>query len=178
MDAPALILQLHGNVLRHASEVTGGHFEGVGVAAKSLYKSGLVDAALRKKLNQLDIAAAFVRHATRPKIDEFLQGFKTAVAKKIDVKGTDGWQAQARSVMPAQISHVHDIYTKQEVAWRWNTDASVFMPERDMPSVEGTGLSRPLFSFGTLMEKDAPVFVMGHSFDTEIVEDKEQRVQW
>ena len=63
MDGAApLLLGLHGRLLRLVSAHAGCHFEGLAVAGRYLFKQGAVDSATKKKLQNLDIVVAFLRH--------------------------------------------------------------------------------------------------------------------
>ena len=71
-DAPAIILQLHGSILRLLCHRSGTSFDGVGSVARALRRSGHPNNAMKKKLEQLDIAAAWVRHANGPRAARLL----------------------------------------------------------------------------------------------------------
>ena len=67
--AAALLLHLHGEVLREAAARTGRHYEGLGQLSRSV--PGLTS-RLRRRLCQLDAAAALIRHVTKPLCEQFL----------------------------------------------------------------------------------------------------------
>jgi hypothetical protein len=68
MDAAALLLALHGQLLRLISDAHGAHFEGLGQCARSKRFSG----GTSRRLRQLDHAAAWIRHVTGPRCSTFL----------------------------------------------------------------------------------------------------------
>ncbi len=47
--------------------------EGLAVTARLARRSGFIDSYIAKKLEQLGIACAWARHATRPKFEEFME---------------------------------------------------------------------------------------------------------
>ena len=64
--APAILLGLHGSLLRQACARTGEHFAGLSAAARMLRRRGIINNKMQKQLTHLDVAAAYVRHATMP----------------------------------------------------------------------------------------------------------------
>ena len=68
-SASALLLDAHGLALRLVAKLTGKHFQGLGQASRL---PGLTS-RLRRQLRDLDVAAAFVRHITEPRITMLLQ---------------------------------------------------------------------------------------------------------
>ena len=78
--AGPVLLELHGRLLRLVSARAGHHFQGWGAAAGWLARRGSRDKAL-KTMRQLDVVAAWVRHATGPKSEETV----AAVRQLMDV---------------------------------------------------------------------------------------------
>ena len=64
--APAILLGLHGSLLRQACARTGEHFAGLSAAARMLRRRGIINNKMQKQLTHLDVAAAYARHATMP----------------------------------------------------------------------------------------------------------------
>ena len=65
-DASEILLALHGSLLRLVCARTRVHFQGLAAAARWLRREGLISNNQHKKLAQLDVVAAFIRHATIP----------------------------------------------------------------------------------------------------------------
>jgi ribosomal protein L12E/L44/L45/RPP1/RPP2 len=84
MDGAApLLLGLHGRLLRLVCAHAGCHFEGLAVAGRYLFKQGSIDTATKKKLLNLDVVAAFLRHVSEP----LCEGIVASVRSQI--KGED-----------------------------------------------------------------------------------------
>jgi hypothetical protein len=67
MDGAApFLLGLHGQLLRLVCAHSDHHFEGLAVAGRHLFKKGAIDSATKKKLQNLDVVAAFLRHVSEP----------------------------------------------------------------------------------------------------------------
>ena len=84
-EAGPLLLALYGRELRLVCARTGQHFQGCAAAAGWLAKQGCRGKAFKalKGMRQLDVAAAWVRHATEPKCDEFAAD----VGRMLDLAG-------------------------------------------------------------------------------------------
>ncbi len=78
--AGPVLLELLGRFLRLVSGRAGQHFQGLATAAGWLARSGGRGKAL-KAMRQLDVDAAWVRHATAPKSDELVE----AVSQLLDL---------------------------------------------------------------------------------------------
>ena len=72
-EAAALLMGLHGVVLRRLCEEARCHFEGLSVAARRLHMDGRIDGSMKKKLMQLDTAVSLVRHVSAPSCGAFVE---------------------------------------------------------------------------------------------------------
>ena len=70
-SAAGLLAELHGHCLRALGKVVGGEFDGLSTMARAALKRGLISALLKKKLEHLDIAVAYNRHAYDGKMRGF-----------------------------------------------------------------------------------------------------------
>ena len=93
--ADMVILQLHGEALRAACSLSGKHHQGLQAAARTLSSAGLIGAKVKRGLLQLDIAAAWCRHATVQRSADFLAEL-AAGNKKEEKKGNTERQAEAK----------------------------------------------------------------------------------
>jgi hypothetical protein len=87
MDAAALLLALHGHVLRQISETHGHHYEGLGQCAKSKQFS----CGVSRRLRQLDNAAAWIRHVTGPRCSAFVAEIQHELSASVSASETDSW---------------------------------------------------------------------------------------
>ena len=71
-DAVAILLCLHGNLLRKMAKAAGMHFQGLRAAASCLRKRGAITSQMAKKLGRVDDAAALCRHLTEVSANNFL----------------------------------------------------------------------------------------------------------
>ena len=62
-SAAGLLSELHGHALRALGNVIVGNFDGLATMARAAWKQEVISAKLKKKLEHLDIAVAFNRHA-------------------------------------------------------------------------------------------------------------------
>ena len=83
MDGAApLLLGLHGRLLRLVCAHAGCHFEGLAVAGRYLFKQGAIDSATKKKLQNLDVVAAFLRHVSEPLCEGIVANVGDQLKKK------------------------------------------------------------------------------------------------
>ena len=83
MDGAApLLLGLHGRLLRLLCAHAGCHFEGLAVAGRYLFKQGAIDSATKKKLQNLDVVAAFLRHVSEPLCEGIVANVGDQLKKK------------------------------------------------------------------------------------------------
>jgi len=75
MDAAAILLALHGRVLRAACRHQGQHFQGVGAAGRHLFRAGTIPAKVKNQLLKLDVVCGFLRHASEPSAEHFYTSF-------------------------------------------------------------------------------------------------------
>jgi hypothetical protein len=83
MDAAALLLELHGNLLRAASASQSLHFEGLGAAGRHLFRIGAIPPKTKYQFIKLDYMCAFVRHISRPYADQILADFELSVGAAV-----------------------------------------------------------------------------------------------
>ena len=85
-NAAALILDIHGHLLRIACAKLGQHHEGLAKAARVLAQQRLISDSMKKAMLNVDTAAAFVRHITQPKNDMLQDQLKSMLdTRKQDV---------------------------------------------------------------------------------------------
>ena len=80
MDSAALLLDLHGKILRAACEHQSKHFEGLGAAGRHLFRTGTVSAKMKNQLSRLDFTCAYVRHISKPFADQFFEEFSNMLS--------------------------------------------------------------------------------------------------
>ena len=80
--APAILFDLHGELLRLLACRSGRHFQGLAQAGRSLRLASKT----RKRLERLDGTVAFLRHITSPRAQEFVLEVEMALASI-----EDGW---------------------------------------------------------------------------------------
>ena len=71
-DAAAMVLHLHGRILRLVARQTGTHFTGLGQIARR----GKWSARTARRLKQVDAAAALLRHITMPSCEALLHAIQ------------------------------------------------------------------------------------------------------
>ena len=69
-DAESLIRDVHGRLLRRACQATGTHFEGLGTAARKLFREAIIDSSIKRKLLSIDLAASYLQHISQPLCDQ------------------------------------------------------------------------------------------------------------
>lgn len=116
MDAPAILVTLHGRFFRIACAHVGRHFDGLGAAGRHLHREGIIDNRLKNRFLRLDIVAAYCRHASEPLADSILAEFAAALVAK---KGT---RAQQSAGQPEQTDE-EKLHTEQPV--QQQTEAGV-----------------------------------------------------
>ena len=129
-DAATLVFTLHGRLLRVCCVHADHHFEGLAAAGRRLCAKGAVSKQMRRKLETLDLVAAWLRHATSPlcrELEAQLQhqlaagqaaqaDAKQAVQVKADVnvqetlKAED--QAKAQEAVKAEVFNVQAAVAK------------------------------------------------------------------
>ena len=73
MDGAAPLLNdLHGRMLREVCLHDGRHYEGLGAAGRCLFRRGLVDGKMKKKMIALDCVTAHLRHVSVPLCNDLL----------------------------------------------------------------------------------------------------------
>ena len=85
MDVVALVASLQGHCLRRLCLATGESSEGLAIAARRARRAGFLDAAMCKRMERIDVAAAIVRHINLPKV----QGFKDQLDQALAQRGGD-----------------------------------------------------------------------------------------
>ena len=75
-DVHGMLSSLHGACFRQLSTKLKECHEGLTVAARQGRRQGIITAGLAKRLERLDIAVAYTRHASRPKLQKFLAEFE------------------------------------------------------------------------------------------------------
>lgn len=86
-DPCALLAWAHGACLRRLTGVMDMHFEGLAVAARRARRDGIIDNKRAKKLERLDIAYAVVRHASVPRMRDFVQDIEGVLKKQDEFAG-------------------------------------------------------------------------------------------
>ena len=79
MDSHALVTNLHAEILRILSDRTGVHYAGLQQGARDCMKKDLLDRKTTKKLCQLDVACAIVRHVTKSSSANLVSSVKNQV---------------------------------------------------------------------------------------------------
>ena len=93
-SAAGLLAELHGFCLRALGRAVGGKFDGLSTMARAALKRGLISALLKKKLEHLDTAVAYNRHAYDGKMRGFQDWLLTELA---DGPGSGGWAGATAS---------------------------------------------------------------------------------
>ena len=70
MDAHCILTKLHSRCTGLLSCKSGRSFEGLGAAARHCRKMGLISPNTSRKIQQLDVCCAWMRHASVAKADE------------------------------------------------------------------------------------------------------------
>ena len=71
-DASQVVFAAHGRLLRAISDETRQHYQGLAQAARAMRIQKRISPRSAKKLVQLDLVAAWIRHVTRPGCDTLL----------------------------------------------------------------------------------------------------------
>ena len=66
-EAAALLLRLHGALLRRCCSWAGKHYEGLAMAGRELGNARAIDKVTQKRLQTLDLVAAWIRHVSEPR---------------------------------------------------------------------------------------------------------------
>lgn len=82
MDAPQLLLDAHGRCLRMLAAAADEHFEGLAQASRC--RRLALPPLLRRRLRDLDVAAAYVRHITAPRVTAMLDDLTAALGAATD----------------------------------------------------------------------------------------------
>ena len=80
-DIHGLLSSLHGICFRRLCTRLGGSFEGLAAAARHGRRQGILTNGWAKKLERLDTAVAFTRHANQPRLQALLADFEAHLAK-------------------------------------------------------------------------------------------------
>ena len=75
-----LMASVRGQAFRILVDATGEHYQGLSIAARRARKLGIIDDAMAKKLVQVDIAAAIVRHLSTISVEKFIVGLTAQLA--------------------------------------------------------------------------------------------------
>ena len=100
LDAECILVKLRSSCLGVLSQRAGRSFEGLGAAARLCRQRGDISPNTSKKLSQLDVCCAWLRHACAAKADEFLSALCSEVGAAVggdggSVVGNGGTQAEA-----------------------------------------------------------------------------------
>merc|ERR1719382_805166 len=68
--AAALLLELHGTLLRELAALAGQHFEGLARASRAF---PALSSSQRRRLRDLDVTCNYLRHVTKPLTANFAQ---------------------------------------------------------------------------------------------------------
>ena len=102
--ADFLVFTLHGALVRAAARHEECHFEGLGEAARKLWRNGRIGGALKKKLLAVETAYNVTRHITQASARDL----EAQVANCLAVVGDDcqAWPDQQRTcaVAPARVA--------------------------------------------------------------------------
>ena len=79
--AVGILAETHAASLRCLCDHLGEHHQGLAIAARRARRCGILDNGLAKKLTNLDLAMAFIRHTTVPGAQGFLSTLREALAK-------------------------------------------------------------------------------------------------
>ena len=105
-DAAALILEVHGRVLRMACTRLDQHYEGLAKIARVLAQRNMIDGSMKRTLLSIDTAAAFVRHITLPKNDMLLIKLEQMLTPPA---ATYAATAPAETVAPDHVAHISQL---------------------------------------------------------------------
>eukprot|EP00419_Tripos_fusus_P048466 CAMPEP_0172841250 /NCGR_PEP_ID=MMETSP1075-20121228/29879_1 /TAXON_ID=2916 /ORGANISM="Ceratium fusus, Strain PA161109" /LENGTH=274 /DNA_ID=CAMNT_0013685207 /DNA_START=58 /DNA_END=882 /DNA_ORIENTATION=- len=104
LSAEALILQLHGALLRELADATSQDFAGLEQAARFCRRNKLIDNNTAKRLAHLDHAFNYVRHITKVKADLFLSFIRELTSGKAFTPDSQS-HAAAADELPRQSQH-------------------------------------------------------------------------
>ena len=82
-SAAVLVFELHGAMLRSASQHVGRHFQGLGQAGRSLRSSGHISSSMMKKLIRIDDTFNVMRHITSASVSNHLETFQKELADSL-----------------------------------------------------------------------------------------------
>ena len=102
LEAELLIALAHGRLLRVLSNAAGEHYDGLTSATRLLRKAGCRwSARTQRRLMQLDVAAALVRHITKASVDELFGQVQAELATS-QLKPKKPMEANPKhSIMPS-----------------------------------------------------------------------------
>ena len=60
----AIMVPLHGTLLRMASDSTAMHYQGLAIAGRDFFRRGRISLGMKKKFLNVDRTAAYIRHIT------------------------------------------------------------------------------------------------------------------
>jgi len=81
-SASALLLDLHGRLLRACCASSGRHFEGLASAARCLAKDGRIPSVTKRHLLNIDTTAAYIRHISEPRAECLVSDLRGMLAKR------------------------------------------------------------------------------------------------
>ena len=109
-----LLLELHGELLRLLSDRAGMHFAGLQVASRHFRRAGSMESKTAKKLAQLDVVSAWLRHVTVP----LARDLAVEVAGQVQEKSGDTSRACSNDVakVDAEVQEQEAVDEKDEHA--------------------------------------------------------------
>ena len=103
MDAPALLLDLHGKLLRAAAAHQGQHFAGLAVAGRHLHRKGIITVNMKNKFIRLDFVCAYLRHVNAPQTAQFLAVFEAALGVGQNSALTEPGSSPGSTIVPGAL---------------------------------------------------------------------------
>ena len=95
-SAAGLLSEAHGSALRLLGTAVIGDFDGLSTMARAALKRGLISSKLKKRLEYLDIAVAFNRHAHEGKVRRLQHWLQAELSGSLASSGSDGDSDGAR----------------------------------------------------------------------------------
>ena len=95
-SAAGLLSEAHGSALRLLGKAVIGDFDGLSTMARAALQRGLISAKLKKRLERLDVAVAFNRHAHTGKVRGLQHWLQAELSGSLASSGSDGDSEGAR----------------------------------------------------------------------------------